>query len=145
MSFKWNLISTKSIQFFHQWLATNSLKQPKAQARWVPSKFKIILCIQLTHHNTFETLETSRYRNIHSKYIDIPIFPHLYRFPDNKLGQSIWDKMKCYKEHVGEHIENLRCVLLFGNRLGNTWRASLGTLWEYQNPKETPPPPHPLK
>jgi hypothetical protein len=24
---------------------------------------------------------------------------------------------------------------------GNTWRASLGTLWEHKNPKETPPPP----
>jgi hypothetical protein len=77
----------------------------------VPSKFKIILCIQLAHHNTFETLETSQYKSIHSKYINIPIFPQLYSFPDNKLGQSIWDKMRRYREHVGEHIENLTTML----------------------------------
>ncbi len=106
VSFKWNFISTKSIQFFHQWIATNSSKQPKAQARWVPSKFKIIWCIQLAHHNTFETFGTSQCRSIHSKYINIPIFPHLYRSQDNKLGQRIWDKWSA-----------------IGNMLGNTLRT----------------------
>jgi hypothetical protein len=69
----------------------------------------------LAHHNTFETLETSQHKSIHTKYINIPIFPQLYSFPDNKLGQSIWDKMRCYREHVGEHvgehIENLTTML----------------------------------
>jgi hypothetical protein len=79
----------------------------------------------LAHHNTFETLETSQYKSIHSKYINIPIFPHLYSFPDNKLGQSIWDKMRRYREHVEEHIENLRIMLeIHWEHIGNKKKSN---------------------
>jgi Zn-finger protein len=49
----------------------------------------------------------------------VSILAHLYKFQENKMGQSIWEKVKCNwehgKEHVKEHIVNLR------NMLGTHW------------------------
>jgi hypothetical protein len=50
-------------------------------------------------------------------------FAHIYRFQEENIGQSMWDKMRCCWEHVVEHIGNLVNMLethleLDGNTLG---------------------------
>jgi hypothetical protein len=44
-----------------------------------------------------------QYKSILS--IGVPILAHLYGLQENNIGQSIWDKMRSYWEHIWEHIE----------------------------------------
>ncbi len=57
-------------------------------------------------------------------------FTQVYRSEEDNIGQSIWDKVRYYWEHIQEHIGNLE------NSLG-TWREHLG------NPKSPPKLQHP--
>jgi len=51
-----------------------------------------------------------------------------------QLGQSIWDKMKCYWELLEEHIENLR------NMLRTKWELGGELIGKNQNLKPPYPP-----
>jgi hypothetical protein len=62
--------------------------------------------------------------------IKTSILEHVYRFQGDNPGakQSIWDKVRCSWEHVGEHIENMK------NMLGTPWELdwnTLGSWWEH--------------
>ncbi len=44
---------------------------------------------------------------------------HLYKFQQDNIGQSVWDEVRCYWEHVEEHI---------GNLMGTHWELDENTL-----------------
>jgi hypothetical protein len=72
---------------------------------WGPQSSSFFLLMgPLWLENPKEILKVWRlpqYRNIHSNHTNLEV-PLL----DN-IGQSIWDKVRCYWEHVEEHIGNL--------------------------------------
>jgi hypothetical protein len=64
----------------------------------------------------------------------------LYRWKEDNICQSIWDKMKCYGKHVNEHIGNL------GNIFETWWEPiqslkGTGEKWKKILPPPAPPAP----
>jgi len=69
-----------------------------------------------------------------------PCLGCLYKLQELNYGQMIWDKMRCYWEHVGEHIKK------FENMLGTHWEHYENTLettkiQKIQHPLAPPSPP----
>jgi hypothetical protein len=46
----------------------------------------------------------------------------LYQLQKENLGQRIWDKVRCYWEHVEEHIGNMRNMLV-------NWQLDENRVW----------------
>ncbi len=67
---------------------------------------------------------------IGSQINDGAIYP-LSRYKSKNLAQRMWDKVRCYWEQVGEHIENL------GNMFENTYENPK----KIQHPSFSPPTP----
>jgi hypothetical protein len=70
------------------------------------------------------------------KYIVPPLWPTYIGERRATLAKAYGIKVRCYEEHVGEHIENLRTML------GILWEHIRNTLGTRKNEKN--PPPHPL-
>jgi hypothetical protein len=57
-------------------------------------------------------------------------------FQEDNIGQSIWDKMKCYWELFEEHIENLRNMLRTKWELGGELIGKNQNLTPHTHPEK---------
>jgi hypothetical protein len=53
---------------------------------------------------SFETLKIPQYKKLSLLVCNDRTFSLLHRFQENDVRERMWDKLKCYWEHLGEQV-----------------------------------------